>query len=145
MVSDTVSIAFAAPIALDVSQHLQLAYMVSWLDFSTRRVRFDSALAPVAAGMYPIEFGAVNNRSAVPNALDTSQCLWFAQMAIRAISSTWCVRSVDALVTDASRAFWVILEIAWYDCFVVRLLWLLSRSTWRVLSSSLLRAFTDLY
>ena len=130
MVSDTVYIAFAAPIALDVSQRLRLAHMASWPFSSISRIRFDFALVPAAAGTHAIVFGAVNNRSAVPNALDTSQCLWFAQMATWAISSTWCVRSVDALITDAFRTFWVVLGIAWYDRFVVWLVRLVWKSPW---------------
>ena len=130
MVSDAISIAFAAPIALDVSRCLLVAYMVSWLDFSTWRIRFEFALVPAATGTYPIVFGAVDNRFAVPNALDTSRCLWFTQMTTRAVSSTWCVRFVDALVTDASRAFWVVLETIWYGRLAAWLIWLLSRATW---------------
>ena len=75
--SPTYSVAFAiAPalqIALNVSRRLRLAHMASWLDFSTQRDRFDFAVVPAAAGTHPIVFGAVDNLSAVPNALDTSQ------------------------------------------------------------------------
>ena len=109
MVSDAISIAFAAPIALDFSRCLSVAYMVSWLDCSTRRVRFEFVLVPAATWTYPIVFGAVDNLSAVPNALDTSRCLWFAQVATRAVSSTWCVCFIDVLVPEASRTFLVAL------------------------------------
>jgi hypothetical protein len=108
---DTIYIAFAAPITLDVSQRLWLTQMATSPGSSTSCARFDEALVPIVARTYPIVFGSVDNRSAVLNTLDTSRCLWFAQTASRAVSSTWCVRFVHALITDASRTFLIISDI----------------------------------
>lgn len=74
------------------------------------RVRFDDALGPVAAGTYPIIFGAVDNVAAVPIDLDVS-------------SSPLCPPDLvpwhNAFVSIALGAFLSTLEVTWYDRFVV--------------------------
>ena len=130
MVSDAISIAFAAPIGLDVSQCLSVAYMVSWLDFSTWCVRFEIALVPAATGVSAIISGVVNNICAVRIALDGSQRLLLASMASRGSISTWCIRCIDALVADAFRTFLDLIGTVRYGRFVVQVVWQVWKSPW---------------
>ena len=104
--------------------------MASWPVISTLRVRFDDARVSIAPGACPIVPGAVENLCAVRIALDNSRCLLLAQTTSWPGISTQRVRFDDALVSDYPRAFPDVIGTAWYGRFAVRLVWLLSGSTW---------------
>ena len=127
IVSDALDIIPAPPIALDASRRLWLAQMASRLDFSTRRVRFDSALVPVVAGTYPIVFSAVDNVCAVPIALGDSRRL------LPPSWTSWCpiwterARIADALLREALGTLLCAMGTAGCDRFIVWLPQLASR------------------
>ena len=125
-----ISVALALPTALGVSRLDSLARMATRPSISTRRVRFFDALVSIAPGAYPIVSGAVDNISAVPNALDNSRVPLQAQLASWPITSTRRARFAAAAVRIVSGAFLCAMDVAWYGRFAARLVWLLSRSTW---------------
>ena len=104
--------------------------MASWPVVSTWRIRSDAALAPVAPGVFLIASGTLNNLTAVPIDLDASRLHLQVQAPSWVSMSTWCVRFINALVSDAFRTFLDALDAAWHERFAARLVWLVSRSTW---------------
>ena len=128
--SDSVAIALALPAAFDASRHSSLASMASWPVISMLRIRFDDARVSIAPGAFPIAFAAMDNLCAVPIDLDAARLHLQVQAPSWVSMLTWCVCSIDALVSGLPRTFLDIVDTTWYGCFAARLVWLVSRSTW---------------
>ena len=71
---------------------------------------------------------ALYNLYAVQIDLDTFCVPLHLQLTSWACISTWCIHSIDALVSDAFKTFLVTLDTIWYECFAARLVWLDSSS-----------------
>ena len=127
---DSVAIALALLATFDASRHSSLASMASWLVISMLRICFDNTRVSIAPGAVPIIFAAMDNLCTVPIDLDATRLHLQVQVPSWVSMSTWCVRSIDALVSGLPRTFLDVVDTAWYGCFAARLVWLVSRSTW---------------
>ena len=127
---DPITIALALLIVLNISWFTSLTQLASWPCILKRQVRITNALVPLAPGTYPINIGVVDSTCVVRIALSTPQSVQLAHLASWPGILTQRVRIIDALVPFASGAFLGAVDVAWYDCLTIQLIWLLSRSTW---------------
>ena len=128
IVSDTIAIALALPFAVDFSRLDFLTRMAFRPSNSALRARFDVALVLLGPGASFIISGALDNRTVVPVDLGAFRVSLHLQAPSWACSSTWCVRFIDALVSDLPRTFLDVVNTAWCDCFAAWVVWLASSS-----------------